>query len=550
MKCTKCGFDNFDNSKFCCNCGEELKSQEQTTLTETAAPSNSERKDTNESLKNNNGNEESGNTLFCSCGATIHNSDIFCCVCGKPVEGRIKKRNTKPILAVVIILLLFTCGLIVKMIVDENMGEIIDLSKYVDVSFAGSDGNGTAQVQFDTDSFVDDWSGKIKYRKNSTLDRNTDAAYYITSKYYDSVIELDKNSGLHIGEKIRLYVNNDVKNEIERDLKCHLIFQARESETSGLAESIDIYSNIELDYTGVEKHCKIAITGGTYLDNSYDFRIFKGDQEIGSTTDFLDLSAGDKITIEVCDFDSIAERLKDKGVPKSKRSNTYTVPVLEKPETFDAKDYFEKYVKIDMSNKINLIGRLDIECTTGKFDIENNGLLKNGDTVSIKFVPNADNFDEIKNSEFEYKIKDGFFEKRDFKDYFEKNVKADESSNINKMGRLSLPNDAGVQYRLDNNDNLENGQKVKVTYFKGENDLGGFDYTIPKDMFQKADTIDLFENAKFDFELSDSLTKATAKLSDNSDEFDYFMIKSTGEEVDTYDEFVNGDNVTVYVQLS
>ena len=170
------------------------------------------------------------------CGSIIDDDMRFCVKCGKPVgrtvnelvqypaeiverggasknhsrsykddfsPGQTEKRGRKsPVWIIILTVLLFAVGVAAYFIMFSNT---VNLNKYVDISFEGTDGEGTARAEFNTSAFIADYGTKIQYRTGvDWLDQAATLLSTPAALLKDSCINgsLDKTSGLSNGDEV------------------------------------------------------------------------------------------------------------------------------------------------------------------------------------------------------------------------------------------------------------------------------------------------------------------------------------------------------------
>lgn len=170
------------------------------------------------------------------CGSIIDDDMRFCVKCGKPVDQTVnepvrypaeiverggtsrkrsrsytddyspgqtgKRRRKVPVWIIILPVLLIAGGVAAYYFMFSNT---VNLNKYVDISFEGTDGEGTARAEFDTSAFISDYGTKIQYKTGvDWLDQAATLLSTPAALLKDSCINgsLDKTSGLSNGDEV------------------------------------------------------------------------------------------------------------------------------------------------------------------------------------------------------------------------------------------------------------------------------------------------------------------------------------------------------------
>lgn len=180
--------------------------------------------------------------------------------------------------------------------------KVLDVNKYLNISFEGYDGYGTMDCIFD-DSKIDD-------------DRELlpeDFSYY--TMVYD-LFSIDETSGLSNGDTVKISWNKDILEELsEKCDKAKLKYDDEEIEVKGLKEvdKIDMFSDLKVEYSGIAPN--VSATCSSKKFPWVDFEIDKREN----------LSSGDTITVSIPESSINEEFIKKyKGVP-AEMSKTFTV---------------------------------------------------------------------------------------------------------------------------------------------------------------------------------------------------------------------------------
>lgn len=208
----------------------------------------------------------------------------------------------------------------------------IDMNKYLDVSFDGYDGYGTASKEVDWDKLKSDYSGKIKYKKSTKKAFHAAYGDYadgadmedlvdpvdIIEASVDPTFETDSRK-LSNGDKVE--VSWDVENSYISKLNVKIKANNKTFKVKGLekAKKVDVFKDIQVSFTGTDGNGTVAIdtkSGDGSFVTEENFDKYDG------------LSNGDKIKLTLTD--SQIESLASSGKIPEKDFKTYTVSGLTK----------------------------------------------------------------------------------------------------------------------------------------------------------------------------------------------------------------------------
>lgn len=183
----------------------------------------------------------------------------------------------------------------------------VDITQFVDVSFTGIDGKATATVKFDFPALEE----VLTFGKDDVTP--AEAAAIITLE--DSLeCEADIAKELSNGDNVRISIFWDE----EAAKKCGVVFTGNEMtiEVTGLkeAEELDIFTDMEVTYSGIAPEGQAKITAETF--NSISFIV----------TPDSNLRNGDIITITA---EADWEKLETEGYIVTIREKTFTVEGLD-----------------------------------------------------------------------------------------------------------------------------------------------------------------------------------------------------------------------------
>ena len=202
--------------------------------------------------------------------------------------------------------------------------KVLDVNKYLNISFEGYDGYGTMDCIFDNSKIDDD---------KELLPE--DFSYY--TMVYD-LFSIDETSGLSNGDTVKISWNKDILEELsEKCDKAKLKYDDAEIEVKGLKEvdKIDMFSDLKVEYSGIAPN--VSATCSSKKFPWVDFEIDKREN----------LSSGDTITVSIPES-SINEEFIEKynGVPADSVDVEDFVSILERAK----KDYEEFKASVKAPN--------------------------------------------------------------------------------------------------------------------------------------------------------------------------------------------------------
>ena len=286
---------------------------------------------------------------FCyQCGSPLEEHAVECENCGAPVRVHVKRTRAatqhsharahkilagKTIAgaAIVIVLVLFVLFL-------TGSRKSIDLNKYVDVSFSGYNGYGTASVLFDRERFYQDNSGKLKFKNANSVTRYMDPVEMVLYTCIDG--HLNENKQLSNGDRV-VYSWNCQDEEAKELYGVTLKHSDISFKVKGLekAESFDAFSDISLHFTGGNG------IGVAELEN------MAAPESPAQNLHYLvepnsGLSNGDTVTVSVSygrysASDLASAMIRDYGMTPMQTEKQFQVGGLEELATFDPFDYIE-----------------------------------------------------------------------------------------------------------------------------------------------------------------------------------------------------------------
>lgn len=174
----------------------------------------------------------------------------------------------------------------------------VNLNKYVTISCSGYDTVGRASFEFDYDSFIRDYQGKIKYKNRNSLEdfdlSSQDAFVSPAEVLIETCVEgeLDETAGLSNGDTV--IFTWECKDELAEEMfGCRLKYKDIEYTVEDLeeVETFNPFENIKLVYSGV------APMGSVRVENQSDDEMIRNLDL--SVTPCENLSNGDTITISI-----------------------------------------------------------------------------------------------------------------------------------------------------------------------------------------------------------------------------------------------------------
>lgn len=270
MFCEKCGKQLREGTKFCESCGARVEENEILVQQPTTAPNNTS-----------------------SVGTDINSMNPV-----NPAATGGNKKLSKGFLAVIGAAVVVIILILIVVLTGKTR---VNLNKYVTISCYGYDTVGQASFEFDYDSFIQDYQGKIKYKNGgkaegfdlSSLNSFVSPAEILLESCVDG--ELDVITGLSNGDTIIFTWECD--DELAKEMfGCKLKYSDIEYTVNELekVDTFDPFEDIELVYTGV------APQGRVQVENNSSDSIVR--DLYFSVTPYENLSNGDTITVNINDY--------------------------------------------------------------------------------------------------------------------------------------------------------------------------------------------------------------------------------------------------------
>ena len=324
--------------------------------------------------------------MFCTkCGNVIEENAKFCPKCGAKFEDELKptayaanaimpskqqKKMSKKTITIIVLCVVALIALIIGAVILNKRAHTVNLNDYVEVSFEGFDGYGTAEVSIDYDSIVDDYCDKFKEDK---ISRDMEKLDYYEREYYDYLdldpesiliyfcinVDVSKQTNLSNGDTVK-YSWDVNKKKLEKYFDLEFEYSNEKVTVEGLEEidKYDAFEHLTINYVGASPSASIALDyDGEYFNNG-DFYCDK----------YEALKDGDTITVTL-DVDT-QEVANSYGVIPTETSKTFTVECPNR--------YAENVDDISSEIKSQLKGQADDVITSfvasydGDFSLQDN----------------------------------------------------------------------------------------------------------------------------------------------------------------------------------
>lgn len=343
--------------------------------------------------------------MFCTkCGANLPDGVKFCTRCGAPVgkanavpmqrksvtrgnhqgqgyppvrkPNREKKKNRigKIVIPILLIALLAAGGSIYAIKRERE----VNLDRYIEVTFSGYDGYGTAEVSFQYDKFRKDHKDLILNR--SQMDDSLAKA-----------LDDTENGSLKNGDTLTLkgILTPGLVDRSQEGRVTHIIEAPDYSVTvESLSETkeIDPFENVKVEYSGYDGYGTMNVEKSEDSpaegDGSQDWFTY-------SCPNTGSLQNGDTVTVSVKlnGYGDADDFIRQNGYTLSQTEKEYTVSGLTATTKIDPFENLEvQYDGISPALKVSVNEGLLTEPVKGNvtFSVENTGTLKVGDTFKIQ----------------------------------------------------------------------------------------------------------------------------------------------------------------------
>ena len=343
--------------------------------------------------------------MFCTkCGANLPDGVKFCTRCGAPVgkanavpmqrksvtrgnhqgqgyppvrkPNREKKKNRigKIVIPILLIALLAAGGSVYAIKRERE----VNLDRYIEVTFSGYDGYGTAEVSFQYDKFRKDHKDLILNR--SQMDDSLAKA-----------LDDTENGSLKNGDTLTLkgILTPGLVDRSQEGRVTHIIEAPDYSVTvESLSETkeIDPFENVKVEYSGYDGYGTMNVEKSEDSpaegDGSQDWFTY-------SCPNTGSLQNGDTVTVSVklTGYGDADDFIRQNGYTLSQTEKEYTVSGLTATTKIDPFENLEvQYDGISPALKVSVNEGLLTEPVKGNvtFSVENTGTLKVGDTFKIQ----------------------------------------------------------------------------------------------------------------------------------------------------------------------
>ncbi len=343
--------------------------------------------------------------MFCTkCGANLPDGVKFCTRCGAPVgkanavpmqrksvtrgnhqgqgyppvrkPNREKKKNRigKIVIPILLIALLAAGGSVYAIKRERE----VNLDRYIEVTFSGYDGYGTAEVSFQYDKFRKDHKDLILNR--SQMDDSLAKA-----------LDDTENGSLKNGDTLTLkgILTPGLVDRSQEGRVTHIIEAPDYSVTvESLSETkeIDPFENVKVEYSGYDGYGTMNVEKSEDSpaegDGSQDWFTY-------SCPNTGSLQNGDTVTVSVKlnGYGDADDFIRQNGYTLSQTEKEYTVSGLTATTKIDPFENLEvQYDGISPALKVSVNEGLLTEPVKGNvtFSVENTGTLKVGDTFKIQ----------------------------------------------------------------------------------------------------------------------------------------------------------------------
>ena len=343
--------------------------------------------------------------MFCTkCGANLPDGVKFCTRCGAPVgkanavpmqrktvtrgnhqgqgyppvrkpnREKKKKRIGKIVIPILLIALLAAGGSVYAIKRERE----VNLDRYIEVTFSGYDGYGTAEVSFQYDKFRKDHKDLILNR--SQMDDSLAKA-----------LDDTENGSLKNGDTLTLkgILTPGLVDRSQEGRVTHIIEAPDYSVTvESLSETkeIDPFENVKVEYSGYDGYGTMNVEKSEDSpaegDGSQDWFTY-------SCPNTGSLQNGDTVTVSVKlnGYGDADDFIRQNGYTLSQTEKEYTVSGLTATTKIDPFENLEvQYDGISPALKVSVNEGLLTEPVKGNvtFSVENTGTLKVGDTFKIQ----------------------------------------------------------------------------------------------------------------------------------------------------------------------
>lgn len=259
----------------------------------------------------------------------------------------------------------------------------IDINDYVEITFEGNSGEGTASAYFNFEKLISE---------NSDIFKDGSVA---RSEFKNAVVKLDKTDNLYEGDVIKVSWPGFSTNAIEKAYKVVILKDERTFKVSGLGEGmtvnydnmppVDIFTTLKLDFSGYSGKGTAYIDWSTVNSDYYNFVI------VDEATLYGKLSNGDVITVQaVPAFETESEMYSGYvalGGKPTTLTKEYTVSGLPEAKEYDGSNAFTvEFAGVSGAGTAKITQNTADE-SYGKwsFVLDKSEGLSNGDLIVVSF---------------------------------------------------------------------------------------------------------------------------------------------------------------------
>ncbi|MCD8134172.1 MAG: YARHG domain-containing protein [Clostridiales bacterium] len=284
----------------------------------------------------------SDQTIFCAeCGERMSGNSRFCPKCGAAVPTHVQTMNeelnndntairSSRIRIILPIIVIVAAALVFLFAYTRTVR--INLNKYFTIEYDGYDGYGSVDIDFDYESFYDDYKDKIELKKSLPAelwfyygDSPAESLYYILYDYdFDVDWGVSVNGLLSNGDQYTVSWNLEA-DVIEEYFNVKLRHLDNIYTVKGLeeVETVDVFEDVELTCTGASPSidAEVTINSANEAIASLSVSGFQLSKSSG-------LRNGDTVTVSISD--SAASSMAGKyGIVPKEQEKEYTIEGMD-----------------------------------------------------------------------------------------------------------------------------------------------------------------------------------------------------------------------------